>query len=282
MDLQVVESIGEVRAAVNAARRQGSRIGFVPTMGALHSGHVSLMEEARRDCEFVVVSIFVNPTQFGPQEDLNKYPRPFENDVALCRQAGVRLIFHPQPATIYPPGFKTRVEVTGLSSVWEGAFRPEHFCGVTTVVMKLLNIVQADATYFGRKDFQQQLIIKRMCHDLDWPFAIQTCATIRDPDGLAKSSRNVYLSPSERESGLALSRALFHVRDQIQSGNRDVLQLQQQMRQILDSTPGVVVDYAAIINSDTLAGATEYHPGQTAAIAARVGATRLIDNIELP
>ena len=282
MDLQVVEQIDEVRQAVNTARQRGSRVGFVPTMGALHSGHVSLMDEARRDSEFVVVSIFVNPTQFGPKEDLNKYPRPFENDVALCRAAGVSLIFHPQPATIYPPGFVTRVEVTGLSSVWEGAFRPEHFCGVTTVVMKLLNIVQPDVTYFGRKDFQQQLIIKRMCRDLDWPYAVQTCATIRDPDGLAKSSRNVYLSPSERQAGLSLSRALFHVRDQLQAGNCDVLQLQTQMRQILDSTPGVAIDYAAIINSDTLAEATEYQPGLTAAIAARVGATRLIDNIELP
>ena len=282
MDLQVVEQIDEVRQAVNTARQRGSRIGFVPTMGALHSGHVSLMEVARRDCECVVVSIFVNPAQFGPQEDLNKYPRPFANDVALCQAAGVSLIFHPLPATIYPPGFVTRVEVTGLSSVWEGAYRPEHFCGVTTVVMKLLNIVQADVTYFGRKDFQQQLIIKRMCRDLDWPYAIQTCATIRDPDGLAKSSRNVYLSPSERQSGLSLSRALFHVRDQIQAGNRNVLQLQMQMRQILDSTSGVAVDYAAIINSDTLAEATEYQLGLTAAIAARVGITRLIDNIELP
>jgi pantoate--beta-alanine ligase len=142
--------------------------------------------------------------------------------------------------------------------------------------------VQADVTYFGRKDFQQQLIIKKMCQDLDWPYVIQTCETIRDSDGLAKSSRNVYLSPAERQSGLALSRALFHVRDQIQSGNRDVLQLQQQMQQILETTPGVVIDYAAIMNSDTLAAATEYQPGLTAAIAVRVGATRLIDNIELP
>lgn len=282
MDLQVVEQIAEVREVVRASRQRGSKIGFVPTMGALHSGHVSLMEEARRDCEFVVVSIFVNPIQFGPREDLAKYPRPFENDVALCRQAGVGLIFHPQPATIYPSGFTTQVEVTGLSNVWEGTQRPGHFNGVTTVVMKLLNIVQADVTYFGRKDFQQQLIVKRMCRDLDWPYAIQTCATIRDPDGLAKSSRNVYLSPEERQSGLALSRALFHVRDQILAGQRDLLQLRQQMRQILDSTSGVVVDYAAIIDSGSLAEAAVYQPGLTAIMAARVGPTRLIDNIELP
>ncbi len=251
-------------------------------MGALHAGHVSLMQEARRECEFVVVSIFVNPTQFGPNEDLAKYPRPFAADVELCRQADVRLIFHPTPDVIYPPGFATKVEVSGLSGLWEGAHRPGHFSGVTTVVLKLLNIVQADVTYFGRKDFQQQLIIKRMCRDLDWPFAIQTCPTLRDPDGLAMSSRNVYLSPTERQSGLSLSRALFHIRDRILSGNRDLLQLKEALHTILDLSPGVVVDYAVIIDSETLAEATEYKPGLTAAIAARVGTTRLIDNIELP
>lgn len=282
MNLQVVEQIDEVRQAVQQARRQGARIGFVPTMGALHAGHVSLMQEARRECEFVVVSIFVNPTQFGPKEDLSKYPRPFATDVEMCRHADARLVFHPQPQTIYPQGFTTKVEVSGLSEVWEGAHRPGHFNGVTTVVMKLLNIVQADVTYFGRKDFQQQLIIKRMCRDLDWPYAIQTCPTLRDPDGLAMSSRNVYLSPTERQSGLSLSRALFHVRDQIKSGNHDLLQLKTVMRRILDSTPGVVVDYAVIMDSETLAEATQYQPGLTAAIAARVGTTRLIDNIELP
>ncbi len=282
MDLQVLEQIDEVRHVVHAARSRGTRIGFVPTMGALHAGHVSLMHAARRECEFVVVSIFVNPTQFGPQEDLARYPRPFAADVELCRQADVRLIFHPTPAVIYPAGFATKVDVSGLSSLWEGAHRPGHFCGVTTVVMKLLNIVQADVTYFGRKDFQQQLIIKRMCRDLDWPYAIQTCPTLRDPDGLAMSSRNVYLSPTERQSGLSISRALCQVRDQILSGNRDLLQLTRTMRQILDSTPGVAVDYAVILNSENLQEATEYQPGLTAAIAAKVGSTRLIDNIELP
>lgn len=251
-------------------------------MGALHTGHVSLMEIARLDCEFVVTSIFVNPTQFGPREDLSRYPRPFERDVDLCRQAGVSLIFHPTPEIVYPAGFATRVEVTGLSSVWEGAFRPEHFCGVTTVVLKLLNIVQSDVTYFGRKDFQQQLIIKKMCRDLDWPYAIQTCPTIRDPDGLALSSRNVYLNPAERHSALAISRSLFHVQRQMQTGQRDVLQLRQEMRRALNAEPGVVVDYATIIDSDTLAEASEYRPGLTAIIAAKVGTTRLIDNLELP
>lgn len=282
MELQVVKEVSEVRQAVAAARARGERIGFVPTMGALHAGHVSLMEIARLDCEFVVTSIFVNPTQFGPKEDLSRYPRPFERDAELCRQAGVSLIFHPTPAIVYPPGFSTRVEVTGLSSVWEGAFRPEHFCGVTTVVMKLLNIVQSDVTYFGRKDFQQQLIIKKMCQDLDWPYAIQTCPTIRDPDGLAMSSRNVYLSPAERESALAISRCLFNIEQRVQSGQRDVLQLRRDMQRDLTAAPGIAVDYATIIDSDTLAEATAYRPGLTAIIAAKVGTTRLIDNLELP
>lgn len=278
----VVEGIADTRAAVAAARRQGLRIGFVPTMGALHAGHVSLVEQARAECQFVVVSIFVNPTQFAPHEDLARYPRPFSADVAACQRGGARLIFHPQPATIYPPGFCTFVEVENLSRVWEGSHRPGHFRGVTTVVLKLLNIVQPDIAYFGRKDFQQQLVIKRMCLDLDWPYQIKTLPTVRDSDGLALSSRNVYLSPTERQSGLALSRALRHAESRIHEGERDVTLIQNEMQQILKQTPGVVLDYAVIINSDTLQEATVYEPGLTAAIAARVGQTRLIDNLELP
>lgn len=282
MDLQVFESISDVRRGVGEARERGSRIGFVPTMGALHAGHASLIEAARQECDFVAVSIFVNPTQFGPREDLAKYPRPFTADVEVCRKAGAQLIFHPQPSTIYPAGFATNVEVQGFSNVWEGAHRPGHFNGVTTVVLKLLNIVLPDVSFFGRKDFQQQLIIKRMCRDLDWPFEIKTCPTLRDPDGLAMSSRNVYLSTSERQSGLALSRALFHVADRIQGGTHDVSQLRLEMTEILRGTPGVISDYATIVDSDTLAEATTYRPGLTAMIAARVGTTRLIDNVELP
>jgi pantoate--beta-alanine ligase len=278
----VFEEVSDIRRAVSQARAAGARVGFVPTMGALHAGHASLIEAASRDCDFVTVSIFVNPTQFGPNEDLSKYPRPFAADVEVCRQAGAKLIFHPQPKTIYPSGFSTFVEVQGLSNLWEGAHRPGHFNGVTTVVLKLLNVVLPDVTYFGRKDFQQQLIIKRMCQDLDWPFAIITRPTLRDPDGMAMSSRNVYLSPSERQAGLSLSSALFHVRDQIQQGARDIPQLCHEMRDILGKTPGVIPDYATIIDSDTLAESAAYAPGLTAIIAARVGPTRLIDNVELP
>lgn len=282
MDLQVFEEISDIRRCVSEARAAGSRVGFVPTMGALHAGHASLIEAARRDCDFVVVSIFVNPTQFGPNEDLAKYPRPFSADVEVCRKAGAKLIFHPQPRTVYPPNFSSVVEVQGVSTVWEGAHRPGHFNGVTTVVLKLLNIVLPDVSYFGRKDFQQQLIIKRMCRDLDWPFEIVTLPTLRDPDGLAMSSRNVYLSPAERQSGLSISRALFHVTHRIQQGARDVPQLRLEMQKILSETPGLISDYATIVDSDTLAEATAYKPGLTAVIAARVGATRLIDNVELP
>ena len=282
MEVHVVNEITGVRSRVAEARNRGLKVGFVPTMGALHAGHASLIEAARRDCDFVSVSIFVNPTQFGPREDLAKYPRPFAADVEVCRKAGAELIFHPEPSTVYPAGFATTVEVAGFSSVWEGTHRPTHFKGVTTVVLKLLNIVLPDVAYFGRKDFQQQLIIKRMCRDLDWPFDIKTCPTLRDPDGMAMSSRNVYLSPHERQSGLSISRALFHVQSLIEQGERNVRVLKSEMQKILDDTPGLISDYAAIIDSDTLAEADEFKPGLTAIIAARVGSTRLIDNIELP
>lgn len=251
-------------------------------MGALHAGHASLIESAHHDCDFVVVSIFVNPTQFAPHEDLAKYPRPFSADVDVCQKSGASLIFHPQPATIYPPGCITTVEVPGLSSLWEGVVRPTHFKGVTTVVLKLLNIVQPDISYFGRKDFQQQLIIKRMCRDLDWPFEIRTCPTLRDPDGLAMSSRNVYLSAEQRQAGLSISKALFQTAERMYQGARDIAVLRGEMQRVLIETPGLVLDYAAIVDSSDLTEVDHYHPGLTAIIAARVGTTRLIDNLELP
>lgn len=281
MNLQVIESIPELRAHISTARRSGLKIGCVPTMGALHRGHVSLIEAARATCDLVVVWIFVNPTQFGPQEDLSRYPRPFEADVAACEQAGAGIIFHPQPATIYPPGFCTHVEVEGLSNLWEGAARPGHFRGVTTVVWKLLNLIQPDVCYFGRKDFQQQLVIRRMCRDLDWPYEIVVCPTIREADGLALSSRNIYLSAEQRQAGVALSRALFLVRDAVAAGERDLSRLQAAGRTLLRETPGVILDYFSIVDSETLQETTVYQPGLTVIVAAKVGTTRLIDNVEL-
>jgi len=280
-ELQVVETVAELRQQVTRARRAGSKIGCVPTMGALHAGHVSLMTAARQQTDYVVATIFVNPTQFGPQEDLAKYPRPWEADVAACRSAGAALIFHPAPAEVYPPGFKTTVQVEGLSTLWEGASRPGHFDGVTTVVLKLLNMVQPDVCFFGRKDFQQQLIIRRMCRDLNWPYEIAVCPTIREADGLALSSRNVYLSAADRQAGLSLSRALFLVRDAFGQGERDIPALERRGRRLLEETPGLKLDYFSIVNSETLQTATDYQPGLTAIVAAKVGTTRLIDNIAL-
>ena len=278
----VTAESAQLRDAIAAARRSGGAVGCVPTMGALHAGHVSLMRQARAECDFVIATLFVNPTQFAPTEDLAKYPRPFESDCEKCRAAGVDLLFHPSVESIYPPGFSTFVDVEGLTTRWEGAVRPTHFRGVTTVVAKLLNLTQPDKAYFGQKDFQQQAVIRRMCRDLDIPTEIVTCPTVRDPDGLALSSRNAYLSPSERTSGLSLFRALSLARDKVRSGEKDLAAIRLAMRAEMEQTPGVAVDYATITDPDSLIELTESQPRMVALVAARVGPTRLIDNMLVP
>ncbi len=278
---KVADSVSEVRAAVNTAQRSGMTIGFVPTMGALHVGHVSLIEKARAECGYVVVSIFVNPTQFGPNEDFNRYPRPREADLRICGDAGADLVFYPTVETMYPAGHRTFVEVGGLSDILEGAIRPGHFRGVATVVTKLFNIVQADRAYFGQKDYQQQTLIRVMTRELDLPTEVITCETIRDPDGLALSSRNAYLSPAERQSGLSLSRALRLAERRVAEGERDVAQIQSAMRQEMEQTPGVKLDYAVIVHHDSLTPLAVAEPIMVALVAARVGTTRLIDNMIL-
>lgn len=278
----VTAEIAQLRQAVAVARRGGHWIGCVPTMGALHAGHVSLMRQARADCDFVIVTLFVNPTQFAPTEDLAKYPRPFESDCEQCRAAGADLLFHPSVESVYPPGFTTFVEVEGLTTRWEGASRPTHFRGVTTVVTKLLNLTQPDKAYFGQKDFQQQAVIRRMCRDLDIPTDIVTCPTVRDPDGLALSSRNVYLSPAERTSGLSLYRSLCLVRDRVRAGEKNLSAIRLAMRAEMEQTPGVAVDYATIADPDSLVELSEPQPRMVALVAARVGPTRLIDNLLIP
>lgn len=250
-------------------------------MGALHVGHVSLMERARAECGLVVTSIFVNPTQFGPNEDFNRYPRPRELDLQICRDAGANVVFYPTVGTMYPAGHRTTVDVGGLSEILEGAIRPGHFRGVSTVVTKLFNIVQADRAYFGQKDYQQQTLIRVMARELDQPTEVITCETIRDPDGLALSSRNAYLSPSERQSGLSLSRALRVAEGLVAGGEQDVKRLEAAMRRELESTPGVKIDYAVIVHHESLAELTTVAPTMVALIAARVGTTRLIDNLIL-
>ena len=278
----ITADFAELRRSVATARLAGQRIGCVPTMGALHAGHTSLMDQARQECDFVIATLFVNPTQFGPQEDLHKYPRPFESDREKCRSAGVDLLFRPDADAMYPSGFATFVDVEGLTTNFEGAVRPWHFRGVTTIVTKLLNLTQPDNAYFGQKDFQQQAIIRRMCRDLDIPTEIVTCPTVRDPDGLALSSRNAYLSLTERTSGLSLYRALCLARDNVNSGEQNLNAIRLAMRAEMEQTPGVAVDYATIADPDSLVELSELQPRMVALVAARVGPTRLIDNLLIP
>jgi len=275
--VDVVEAISDVRTWVRSARARTETIGFVPTMGALHEGHISLMHAASREHASVVVSIFVNPTQFAPTEDLQRYPRPKSQDLELCRQAGVGLVFYPTVAAMYPPGSCTFVDVGGLTSKWEGAIRPGHFRGVTTVVAKLFQIVQPDAAYFGQKDYQQQAVIRQMVRDLDLPIEMQTCPTIRDADGMAKSSRNAYLSAAERQAGLCLSRAL-RLGEQAWQAGGSAREVSRQMQVRIAAEPGVLLDYAAVVDPATLVEVTGPCDSVVALVACRVGTTRLIDN----
>lgn len=279
--MKTANRVDEVRLEAREARRRELRIGVVPTMGALHEGHLSLVRAARAKCDFVVVTVFVNPTQFAPHEDLDRYPRPLEDDLAACENAGVDLVFHPDVDEIYPQGFSTTVDVSDLASVLEGAHRPGHFAGVATVVLKLLNIVQPDVAYFGRKDFQQQLLIRRMCRDLDLPVEIHTCPTVREADGLALSSRNRYLDADRRKSALALSESLELAKERLTGGEQNVESVCEAMRDLLERTPGVRLDYAAVVDPETLEELSTPQPQMIALVAAHVGDVRLIDNMPI-
>jgi pantoate--beta-alanine ligase len=276
-----VEAIEAVRGAVAAARRRGQSIGLVPTMGALHDGHVRLIERCRAESDWVVVSIFVNPTQFGPHEDWDRYPRTLEEDCARSAAAGAKLVFAPEVATIYPPGScSTFVEVPGLSDILEGASRPGHFRGVATVVLKLFEIVRPDLAVFGQKDYQQQVLIRRMVADLHVPVAIVTVPTVREPDGLALSSRNRYLSPDQRRAATVLARALERAGQAVAQGERAGNRVRQILRETVESEPLATLDYADVADAATLEPLDELHPQRPAValLAARVGSTRLIDN----
>jgi pantoate--beta-alanine ligase len=281
-DLSVYDSIEPCRAHLNPLRRAGRTIGLVPTMGALHAGHLSLIQAARAACEVVVAWIFVNPTQFAPGEDFERYPRTLEEDLELCRGGGVDVVLAPAAAAIYPEGHQTHVEVRELSLPWEGRHRPSHFRGVTTVVLKMLNIVQPDVAFFGQKDFQQQAIIRRMCRDLDVPVSIRTCPTVRDSDGLALSSRNRYLSDSQRQTALRLSEALRDASSFIAQERLPLDEARRRMILMLEETPGLDLEYAAIADADTLEELSAPHDRMVALVAARVGTTRLIDNMLIP
>jgi pantoate--beta-alanine ligase len=248
-------------------------------MGALHAGHASLIQAARGETGWVVVSIFVNPKQFGPQEDLSRYPRTWEADLSLCAQEKVDLIFAPQPSTMYPAGFSTFVEVQGLQNVLCGASRPGHFRGVATVVLKLLNIVQPDIAYFGHKDAQQARIIRQMVRDLDVPIQLRVCPTLREPDGLALSSRNQYLTETERQRARILYQTLTAARDRIEAGERDGSLLQQAMAARIQATPGAILDYAAVVDAESLRPLQQLRGHILLALAVKFGETRLIDNL---
>ena len=250
--MKTVKTIEEVRNQVKAWRQAGQSIGFVPTMGALHEGHRSLMEKAKQDNDHVIVSIFVNPTQFSPNEDLASYPRKLQADQALCSAAGVALIFHPEVEEMYPAGFNTYVESFGVTEVLEGASRPAHFRGVTTVVLKLIQITQPDRVYFGQKDAQQVAVVQQMTRDLNIPVDIIACPIIREADGLAKSSRNSYLNPAERQAALVLSRALKLAQEQLSAGVRNSQALIQAMTAEIASEPLAKIDYIEIVNQKTL------------------------------
>jgi pantoate--beta-alanine ligase len=283
--IQPIESIDALRRAVRKARAAGQTIGLVPTMGALHEGHVRLIEACRREAECVVVSIFVNPTQFGPNEDYQKYPRTPEADRARCAQAGAALVFEPSVATMYPRGMGgTFVEVPGLSDVLEGKSRPGHFRGVATVVMKLFQIVGPDVAHFGEKDYQQLLIIRRMVEDLNLPVVIRGVPIVREPDGLALSSRNRYLDPAQRQAATILSTALRRAIEAVASGERSAERVRQIVRETVESEPLVRLDYAEVADADSLEPLTEVGAGRRAValLAAWVGPARLIDNATLP
>ncbi|MDA7977630.1 MAG: pantoate--beta-alanine ligase [Pirellulales bacterium] len=280
--MRIIEAEDELRTAVSAARAAEKRIGFVPTMGALHQGHLSLVSAAKRECDLVAVSIFINPTQFGPNEDYDKYPRTLNEDTKLLAGEDVDLVFTPARETIYPEGCSTWVEVEGLlTRTLEAAQRPEHFRGVTTVVAKLFQLVAPDVAYFGRKDFQQSVVIRRMTHDLCYPIDIQVCETIRDPDGLALSSRNQYLNEKQRQQALSLSKGLFAARAMFEHGERHGDALHVAVQAVFDEYADVSVDYIAIVDPETLEPLETVVDRCAVLIAARVGQTRLIDNLML-
>ncbi len=276
--MNIVHTVAELRAALREPRRAGRTIGLVPTMGAFHEGHLSLMRQARRDCDVVVVSLFVNPAQFNDPADLERYPRDHERDQALATELGVDLLFAPAVEEVYPPGFATTVSVAGLTETLEGAHRGRaHFDGVATVVTKLFNMVGPDVAYFGQKDAQQALVIRRLVRDLDIPVRIEVCPTVRESDGLALSSRNAHLSPADRGRAVALHRALAAVQGAVSAGERDAATLRERAHAELEAA-AIEPDYFELVSTDTLAPVTRIDGAVLAVLAAHVGGTRLIDN----
>jgi pantoate--beta-alanine ligase len=277
--MQIATTIAEIRKYVAQARAAGKTIGFVPTMGALHAGHGSLIEAAARRCDCVVVSIFVNPTQFGPGEDFEKYPRPFEKDALLCERCGGHAIFAPSADEMYPRKNLTWVTVDKLTEPLCGQSRPGHFRGVTTVCTKLFNIVGADVAFFGQKDAQQATVIRRMAADLNMPLEIVVCPTLREPDGFAMSSRNQYLSPQERSQAPVIYRALQRCAELIATGQQNAARIIEEMGKTLGQVPALRIEYVSIVDAESLEPCDPVRGRVLVAVAGRLGSTRLIDNI---
>jgi pantoate--beta-alanine ligase len=279
--MKLIDSPDEMQRFSRSVRREGRRLGFVPTMGALHAGHLSLVKAARGQSDCVAASIFVNPLQFGPNEDFSKYPRTFDRDRQLLEAEKVDVLFAPKVEAMYPAGAKTTVEVAELSERLDGRSRPGHFKGVTTIVSKLLNIVQPDLAFFGQKDAAQVAVIRRMVRDLDMNVQIVICPIVREPDGLAMSSRNSYLDPQQRKQALALYRALTRMQFLADRGERSIASLIEAGKQVIAEEPGAKLDYLEIVDPDSLETVTDLSRGALVAIAARIGTTRLIDNLLL-
>jgi pantoate--beta-alanine ligase len=279
--MQVFDTVSGLRTFLAAHRAAGKCIGLVPTMGYLHAGHRSLVQAARHECDVVVMSIFVNPKQFGPQEDFATYPRDMAGDLRQAREAGVNAVFTPTLAEMYPPDFLTEVSVHELTSPLCGASRPGHFNGVTTVVAKLFNVVGPDRAYFGQKDYQQVLVIRKMATDLCMPLAVVTCPTVRESDGLAMSSRNAYLNPAERQAALVLWRALRLAEERLAQGERQGAHLAATLRDCIAQEPLAHIDYVAVADPDTLREVEQLSGTVLVALAVYIGKTRLIDNAVL-
>lgn len=279
--MHVATTIADIRAWVKQARAAGKTVGLVPTMGALHVGHVSLIEAAAARCDRVVVSIFVNPTQFGPGEDFDKYPRPFEKDVAICEAGGAHAVFAPSAAEMYREGTLTWVTVEKLTEPLCGRNRPGHFRGVTTVCAKLFNVVLPDLAFFGQKDAQQAAVIRRMVADLNMPLEIVVCPTVREPDGLAVSSRNQYLGPQERTEAAVIYRALQKGGELVHAGRTDAAGIIDEMRAVLRGAPALRVEYVSLVDAESLEEIGQVRGKVLLAVAGRLGSTRLIDNIRV-
>lgn len=275
--MRLVKKIRQVRKIIAPAKRKGKKVGLVPTMGFLHEGHLSLVRLARRKCDFLVVSIFVNPIQFGPKEDFRQYPRDLKKDLSMLRREGVDLVFNPSVREVYAPGHRTHVEVADWSRLLCGASRPIHFRGVTTVVLKLFNIIEPDIAVFGRKDFQQAVIIKRMVEDLNLDVSVITGPIVREKDGLAMSSRNIYLRPVQRQNAVILNGSLKWARSAFKKGIRDVKDVRKRMAQMIRKKGGKI-DYIAAVDKNTLEPVKKLKRGTLIALAVFFGRTRLIDN----